>query len=212
MLSENIRALRKQKGYTQEMLAQQLNVVRQTVSKWEKGLSVPDAEMLESMAELFEVPVSELLGSRIPEQEQDDDRVDEIAKQLAVLNDQLANQSARRRKTVRRVLIGTPAALLIMFVVYLGLFVLFGYREDANTTLSRTTIECTLDGETYGYEFIYDQNFEIRAAGGDSFIAEHIDLDLYGDVNECLAHIEDYFVDHGGTYRIVVDGEEYKET
>ena len=212
MLSENIRALRKQKGYTQETLAQQLNVVRQTVSKWEKGLSVPDAEMLESMAELFEVPVSELLGSRIPEQEQDDDRVDEIAKQLAVLNDQLANQSARRRKTVRRVLIGIPVALLIMFVVYLGLFVLFGYREDANTTLYRTAIECTLDGETYGYEFVYDQNFQCREAGGDSFIANHIDLGQYEDVNECLAHIEDYFVDHGGTYRIVVDGEEYKET
>ena len=61
MLGENIKALRKQKGYSQETLAQQLNVVRQTISKWEKGLSVPDAEMLERMAALFEVSTDALL-------------------------------------------------------------------------------------------------------------------------------------------------------
>ena len=72
MLSENIKILGKQKGYSQETLAQQLNVVRQTVSKWEKGISVPDAEMLNSISELFEVPVSELLGSTIKDHEQID--------------------------------------------------------------------------------------------------------------------------------------------
>ncbi len=70
MLSENIKNLRKQKGYTQETLAQALNIVRQTVSKWEKGYSVPDADMLEKLSEVLEVPVSELLGkpSGAPEQ------------------------------------------------------------------------------------------------------------------------------------------------
>ena len=63
MLSDNIKNLRKQKGYTQETLAQALNIVRQTVSKWEKGYSVPDADMLEKLAEVFEVPVADLLGS-----------------------------------------------------------------------------------------------------------------------------------------------------
>ena len=62
MLNQNIKNLRKQKGYTQETLAQELNIVRQTVSKWEKGYSVPDAVMLERLAELFEVSVGELLG------------------------------------------------------------------------------------------------------------------------------------------------------
>lgn len=62
MLSDNIKILRKKKGYSQETLAEQLHVVRQTISKWEKGISVPDAVMLDRMAELFEVPVSVLLG------------------------------------------------------------------------------------------------------------------------------------------------------
>lgn len=65
MLQKNLATLRKQKGMSQEMLARQLNVVRQTVSKWEKGLSVPDADMLIRIADLFDVSVSELLGDEI---------------------------------------------------------------------------------------------------------------------------------------------------
>ena len=79
MLGENLKALRKQKGMSQEVMAQQLNVVRQTVSKWEQGLSVPDAQMLTRIAELFEVPVSSLLGESIEENV----NINEIAVQLA---------------------------------------------------------------------------------------------------------------------------------
>ena len=64
MFQDNLKALRKKKGITQEELAARLNVVRQTVSKWEKGLSVPDSELLIRLAEILEVPVSRLLGSR----------------------------------------------------------------------------------------------------------------------------------------------------
>ena len=65
MFSENLKTLRKQKGFTQEELAARLNIVRQTVSKWEKGLSVPDAELLTRLAEVLEVPVSTLLVARL---------------------------------------------------------------------------------------------------------------------------------------------------
>ena len=61
MLNENIKRARKAKGLSQEELAAKLNVVRQTVSKWEKGLSVPDADALIRLAEVLEVSVSELL-------------------------------------------------------------------------------------------------------------------------------------------------------
>ena len=94
MLGENLKALRKQKGMSQEVMAQQLNVVRQTVSKWEQGLSVPDAQMLTNIAELFEVPVSSLLGESIEENV----NVNEIAVQLAVLNQQLAARRGRTQK------------------------------------------------------------------------------------------------------------------
>ena len=117
MLGENIKILRKQKGYSQETLAQQLNVVRQTVSKWEKGISVPDAEMLNSLSELFEVPVSTLLGSKVEEQATETDpRMEEIAKQLAILNEQLANQALRKRKMGKRI-ITVIACVIVGFVL-----------------------------------------------------------------------------------------------
>lgn len=62
MLGEKIKAKRHEKGLSQQEFADRLSVVRQTVSKWEKGLSVPDSDMLLKIAEVLEVSVSELLG------------------------------------------------------------------------------------------------------------------------------------------------------
>ena len=67
MLNENIKSIRKSKGLSQEELAVKLNVVRQTISKWEQGLSVPDSDMLISISEVLETPVSTLLGETISE-------------------------------------------------------------------------------------------------------------------------------------------------
>ena len=72
MLNENIKAIRKSKGLSQEELAIKLNVVRQTISKWEKGLSVPDSNMLISISEVLETPVSTLLGETVVESKVDD--------------------------------------------------------------------------------------------------------------------------------------------
>ena len=75
MLSENIKTIRKSKGLSQEELAVKLNIVRQTISKWEKGLSVPDSDMLISISEALETPVSTLLGENVIESKVDDLKV-----------------------------------------------------------------------------------------------------------------------------------------
>ena len=80
MLKENIKTIRKAKGLSQEELAIKLNVVRQTISKWEQGLSVPDSEMLVSLSEVLETPVSTLLGETVTESQADDLKV--IAQKL----------------------------------------------------------------------------------------------------------------------------------
>ena len=87
MLKENIKQLRKSKGLSQEELAIKLNVVRQTISKWEQGLSVPDSEMLVSISEVLETPVSTLLGENISESKADDLKV--ISEKLEIINLQL---------------------------------------------------------------------------------------------------------------------------
>ena len=96
MLKENIKTLRKQKGLSQEELSIKLNVVRQTISKWEQGLSVPDAEMLISISEVFDTPVSTLLGETI--QEENPDKLKEISQKLEIINLGLAKRRESKRK------------------------------------------------------------------------------------------------------------------
>ena len=96
MLNENIRAIRKSKGLSQDELAIKLNVVRQTVSKWENGLSVPDSDMLISISEVLETPVSVLLGEAVPEAKADDLKA--ICEKLEVINLQLAQRKKTRQK------------------------------------------------------------------------------------------------------------------
>ncbi len=121
MLSENIKALRKAKGLSQEKFAIKLNVVRQTVSKWEKGLSVPDAEMVLQIAEALDTTVNILLGEEKPETEEQES-AKTLAAKLEVLNEQYSKQNERRRKIWRIafVVIGIFAA--ISLVRYLFLF------------------------------------------------------------------------------------------
>ena len=71
MLKDNLKKIRKDKGLSQEELSEKLHVVRQTISKWEKGLSVPDAEMLVSISDIFETPVSEIIGENKNEKNND---------------------------------------------------------------------------------------------------------------------------------------------
>lgn len=115
MLKENLKVLRKNKGYSQEQLAVRLNVVRQTVSKWEKGLSVPDAEMLTEIAEVFSVSVNELLGNDI-EQETNKDTLEVIAQELAKLNELMAIEQQKKGKTKKKVVEIIGIILLVLFI------------------------------------------------------------------------------------------------
>lgn len=113
MLSENLKKLRKGKGLSQEELAIKLNVVRQTVSKWEKGLSVPDAEMLICIAEELGTTVNELLGETVSADEGTDTQI--LAAKLELLNEQFARQNENRRKLWRGIFIavGIISALVL---------------------------------------------------------------------------------------------------
>lgn len=115
MFHDNLKTLRKNKGYTQEELASELKVVRQTISKWEKGLSVPDAEMLLKIADEFEVSVSELLGAKIEDEESKND----IAAQLAKINEQLAIKNRRARRVWIAVLL-----FVVIIPIIINIFLL----------------------------------------------------------------------------------------
>lgn len=115
MLNENIKTIRKSKGLSQEELAIKLNVVRQTVSKWENGLSVPDSDLLISLSEALETPVSTLLGETVAAPEVDDLKA--ISEKLEVINLQLAQRKAARRKMLHWLLITLCAVIVLIFSV-----------------------------------------------------------------------------------------------
>ena len=132
MFNENLKTIRKAKGYTQEELAIKIHVVRQTISKWEKGLSVPDADTLSKLADVLEINVSELLGSEIKEEA----NKNEVAEQLAKIREQLALKN-RRHKRIWKVI----GVILLAVIVINMLLVVLGtvtYNEK-NTDI--TTIE-----------------------------------------------------------------------
>ncbi|MBQ9148159.1 MAG: helix-turn-helix transcriptional regulator [Oscillospiraceae bacterium] len=141
MLNENIRKCRKAKGLSQEELALQLNVVRQTLSKWEKGLSVPDSQMLIRMAEALDVPVSRLLGETAPT-DTDVDTLKILAVKLEVLNEQYSRRREQRRRIWRVISIGLAILAAVCLIERAWVFGTL-YRVMTNPNL----------GDTPGIEF-----------------------------------------------------------
>lgn len=134
MFSENLKALRKARGMTQEELAARLHVVRQTVSKWEKGLSVPDADLLIRLAEVLDTTVGQLLGADIPE---DGESRNDLADQLARINEQLAIRN-RRGRFILRLVLGILAAIVVvnLLLVVLSYGAFQSFQDPVDTVTS----------------------------------------------------------------------------
>lgn len=115
MFQNNLKALRMKKGLSQGELAIRLNVVRQTVSKWEKGVSVPDAETLIKLADLLDSSVNDLLGSGVAPEDSND--LDKIADQLVRVNEQLAIKNKRARRIWDVVVITIAVFVFLVFVI-----------------------------------------------------------------------------------------------
>ena len=129
MFAENLKKIRKDKGYTQEILAEKLNVVRQTVSKWEKGLSLPDVDMISKIANVLETDVNILLDGQITTTDQS-----EIVKQLAKINEQLTIKNRRYKKIMK-----TIAIILLIIVIFGILLVILNIGTFISISNSETT-------------------------------------------------------------------------
>lgn len=116
MLHENLRSKRKERGLSQEELAARLHVVRQTISKWEKGMSVPDSEQLIKIAAILETTVGVLLGTQVESEE----APNQLAKELSHINMQLAIRNHRMRRVLKIIAI----ALLVIVAVFFAIMAL----------------------------------------------------------------------------------------
>lgn len=153
MLSENIKISRKYKGLSQDELAIKLNVVRQTVSKWERGLSVPDSEMLITLSEILEIPVSTLLGENIETSKAD--QLEVIAQKLEVINFQLAKKKDESRKLLHGLMIVSCIGLILIFIVMLMINSSYLNWDYTNTELAVAGVL------VHGFEWVFIRIFPI---------------------------------------------------
>ena len=142
MFSENLKAMRKAKGYTQEELAIKLNVTRQTISKWEKGLSVPDVDFLFKIADVLETNVGTLLGGAIVVEV----NKAPVAEQLAKISEQLAikNRRSKRIWKIVGIVLLTILALNLLLAIF-GMAAYTSFSTDGKTTV----IEMNEDSVSY---------------------------------------------------------------
>lgn len=135
MLSDNIKRLRKEKGISQEELAEKLNVVRQTVSKWENGLSVPDAEMLMRIADALDTTVCILLNSTNTNFNSDMSAVEE---KLEKIKNEITKQKEKQRKLWR--VIFCIVLIIGISIIACNIMNLVYYRTVMNDISNNSTI------------------------------------------------------------------------
>ena len=165
MLNDNIRTVRKNKGFTQEDLASRLHVTRQTISKWEKGLSVPDAEMLTRLAEELETDVSVLLGAKVETAAEENAMVE----QLSRLNEQLAIRNRRSRKIWKTLaVIGIAIIAIPLILSVLGLTFFSFHDHGVQEQAGFVNYQYQTGEYTYNIDVSYDDRYKVVAFGVDS--------------------------------------------
>lgn len=136
MFADNLKKLRKNKGFSQEGLAEYLHVTRQTISKWERGYSVPDADLLIHLANILEVDVRQLLGETM--EQEDPSNLDILAEKLEQINRQLIKRNRWGSMIVKVILAVFIGYLTICFVSMILSYVAYGnYQTSVKTTVEK---------------------------------------------------------------------------
>ncbi len=122
--------LRKKRGYSQEELANRLNVSRQTVSKWEVGESTPDMEKLVAISDLFEVSLDELVKDKVPEQAQPQEQIVRSEFYSDLKKHVLTQENKKKtQKGLKIVGIALGVFLLVDFLTFLIYVLIFGLPQ-----------------------------------------------------------------------------------
>lgn len=183
-LGEKIVSLRKKNNLSQEELAEKIGVTRQTISKWELEETTPDINQAKKLSKLFNISLDELTNNDISN----------------ILVEKVSN-TEKLAGIIIKILKLLGIFILVFIGIIIALIIFFNvrtYHED-NTVTGKISINCSLDNEEYLYEAEYNKDFQIIYSGGDAWIMNHINIEKYDDINQVVAHIEDYFKDHNGS-------------
>jgi len=212
-LGNKILELRKKKGFSQEQLAEKLNVTRQTISNWELEQTAPDINQAKEIAKIFTISLDEL---------KDNDVKDVLVERISN-TEKLAGMIIKILKAFGVIITVT---CIVSIIVVISLFILENKNQQKEQLLPYINQEadewnafieslksqelfCTLDDVEYRYIIYYDENYNIWnpcvvVTGGTIDNVENIpfvDFKQYRDSRKLIEDIKSYFEDNGGTYR-----------
>lgn len=184
-LGSKIANLRKQNHLSQEELAEKIGVTRQTISKWELEETTPDIKQAKEISNIFNISLDELTNNDINH----------------ILIEKVSNTERLAGLTIKILKI-LSVSFIIMCVIGIIGFILINFsplnNKDRNI-VGEYSFTCSLDNEEYLYEIEYNKNYQVINSGGDSFIADHTDIESYEDADRARAHVEDWFKEHNGS-------------
>ena len=181
---KKIMNLRKKNGLSQEELAEMIGVARQTISKWELGETSPDLKQSKELSKIFKVSLDELV----------DNDIKDILVETTSNTEKLAGIILKLMKLIVVLIVVSPMLLVILKIVFKII-----YEHNAGR-LMNVSITCDLHNDKYGYEFLfYENNGQIKEAGGDGYLINITDADRYEDAYQALDKIDAYVKNNGGT-------------
>ncbi len=186
-IGNKIMELRKKCGLSQEELAEKVGVARQTISKWELGETSPDIKQAKELSKIFNISLDELVSNDIKN----------ILVEKTSNTEKLAGLILKLIKVALVLVVILPVLLITAAVIY---------RNIQKNNLGRVvekTITCTLHDKTYIYGFeYYESTGDIKAAGGDGYLANITNADKYGDAYQAIDIIDAYVKNNGGSCTI----------
>lgn len=186
-LGNKIMTLRKKNNLSQEDLAEKVGVTRQTISKWELEETTPDINQAKKLSMIFNISLDELVNNDVN----------------SILIEKVSN-TERLAGIIIKILKASGILLILFIVLMLTLLIMFNFKRFNNDRIivGKASVSCKLNNEEYLYEVEYNKNYQVINAGGDAFIPNHIDVEKYEDINQIIAHIEDYFSEHNGSCEV----------
>ena len=186
-LGNKIMTLRKKNNLSQEDLAEKVGVTRQTISKWELEETTQDINQAKKLSMIFNISLDELVNNDVN----------------SILIEKVSN-TERLAGIIIKILKASGILLILFIVLILTLLIMFNFKRFNNdrVIVGKASVSCKLNSEKYLYEVEYNKNYQVINAGGDAFIPNHIDVEKYEDINQIIAHIEDYFSEHNGSCEV----------
>ncbi len=183
-IGKKIMDLRKKNGLSQEELAEKIGVARQTISKWELGETSPDLKQSKELSNIFNVSLDELVNNDIKN----------VLVEKTSNTEKLAGIILKLMKFMVVFIIALPLLLIVLRVIFKNI-----HEHNAGRLMS-VSIKCNLHDDDYGYEFVYyENNGQIKEAGGDGYLINITDADRYEDAYQALDKIDAYVKNNGGT-------------